>query len=350
MLAIQLTEWGRPPEPREVPVPQPVGEELLLQVTAAGLCRSDLHVMDAAVASFDCPLPLTLGHEVAGTVVATGPDVAPGWIGETVVVHGIWSCGHCRNCARGRENYCLRLRPRTLGAPPPIGNGLGYHGGLAQAMLVPSARHLVRTHGLDPVRSAPLTDAGLTAYHAVQEHAALIDEHAICVVIGIGGLGHLGVQILRDLGAGRIVAVDDRSDARAMALWLGADAAFADVDSARTAVADGADLVIDFVGAPQTTGPATRILAPGGRLTVVGSAGARVEVGKDVGLAAGWEITAPFWGPRTDLVAVVDMVRRGALHVAATAYPLTDGVEIYQRLRDGDITGRAVLVPPPLAG
>ncbi len=349
MLAIQLTEWGRPPELRDVPAPEPAGEELLLQVTAAGLCRSDLHVMDAAAASFDCPLPLTLGHEAAGTVLAAGPDADPTWLGETVVVHGIWSCGHCRNCARGRENYCLRLRPRTTGAPAPIGNGLGYHGGLAQAMLVPSARHLVRTDGLDPAVAAPLTDAGLTAYHAVREHADLIDAHTTCVVIGIGGLGHLGVQILRDMGAGRILAVDNRADAREMALRLGAEAAFPDVDSLRTALTDDADVIIDFAGAPDTAQPAIRLLAPGGRLTVVGSAGARMEVGKHLGLAAGWRVTAPFWGPHADLVAVIDMARRGALHVEATAYPLADGVEIYRHLRAGDITGRAVLIPPPLA-
>ncbi|MGW5515666.1 NAD(P)-dependent alcohol dehydrogenase [Nocardia africana] len=349
MLAVQLTEWGRAPVLRQVPAPEPVGEELVLQVTAAGLCRSDLHVMDSAAASFDCPLPLTLGHEVAGTVLAAGPDAEPGWLGETVVVHGVWSCGHCRNCVRGRENYCLRLRPRATGAPPaPIGNGLGYHGGLAQAMLVPSARHLVRTAGLDPVVAAPLTDAGLTAYHAVHEHADLIDAHATCVVIGVGGLGHLGVQILRDMGAGRILAVDNRADARAMAVRLGAEAAYHDVDSLRAAVTDGADVIIDFAGAPDTAQPATRLLAPGGRLTVVGSAGALIEVGKTVGLAAGWRVTAPFWGPRADLVAVIDMARRGVLHVAATPYPLAEGAEIYRRLRAGDITGRAVLIPPPL--
>lgn len=346
MLAVQLTAWGAEPELREIPVPRPRGEELLVRVTAAGLCRSDLHVMDATADSFDYPLPLTLGHEVAGTVMDAGPAADPGWIGEQVVVHGVWGCGGCRNCLRGRENYCLRLRPRE-GRGAPIGNGLGYPGGLAEAVLVPAARFLVRSAGVDPVLCAPLADAGLTAYHAVREHRDLIDTLSVCVVIGVGGLGHFALQILREFGAGQIVAVDTRADAREMARQLGADAVFADTAAAATALSEGADLILDFAGAPGTVVPAAAALAPGGRLSVVGSAGGRLTAGKDVGLAAGWGVTAPFWGPRADLAAVVDMARRGTLHVTAQTYPLTAAVEVYRRLRSGGITGRAVLVPPP---
>ncbi|HEY5841822.1 MAG TPA: NAD(P)-dependent alcohol dehydrogenase [Mycobacterium sp.] len=346
MLAVQLTEWGSEPRLRDVAVPQPRGEEVLLQVTAAGLCRSDLHVMDASASSYDYPLPLTLGHEVAGTVIDVGPDADRSWLGEAVVVHGVWGCGRCRNCARGRENYCLELRPRG-GRLAPIGNGLGYHGGLAQAMIVASTRFLARTGGLDPIISAPLADAGTTAYHAVRENLDLIDEAAICLVIGVGGLGHLAVQILRALGAGHILTVDNRPETLTLARQLGADAGFADVGSALGALDGGADLILDFVGTPDTMA-AAKALAPGGRLAVVGSAGGRLTVGKHVGLAAGWRVGAPFWGTRSDLQAVVDLAVDGALHVEATTYRLTDAVEVYRRLRSGDITGRAVVVPPPL--
>ncbi|GGK90989.1 NAD(P)-dependent alcohol dehydrogenase [Nocardia jinanensis] len=344
MLAVQLTAWGSEPELREIPTPRPCGEELLVRVEAAGLCRSDLHVMDSAAGGFDYPLPLTLGHEVAGTVIDAGPFADRGWIGESVVVHGIWSCGACRNCARGRENYCLRLRSDGRGVP--IGNGLGHPGGLAQAMIVPAGRFLVRTRGVDPVVCAPLADAGLTAYHAVREHRDLIDSGGVCLVVGVGGLGHLAVQILREFGAGRIIAVDNRPDARTQARRLGADAVFPDIGSATGDLGEGADLIVDFAGAPDTVGPAGSALAPGGRLVVVGSAGGRLEVGKDVGLAMGWGVTAPFWGPRSDLVAVVELARRGVLHVTAQTFPLTEAVEVYRRLRAGGITGRAVLVPP----
>ncbi|MFQ6392802.1 NAD(P)-dependent alcohol dehydrogenase [Nocardia sp. KC 131] len=348
MLAVQLTEWGSEPQLREIAVPEPRGAELLLQVTAAGLCRSDLHVMDATESSFDYPLPLTLGHEVAGTVIDAGPDADHSWLGEAVVVHGIWGCGRCRNCARGRENYCLALRPRADGRLAPIGNGLGFHGGLAQAMVVPSARFLVRTGDLEPAIAAPLADAGSTAYHAVRQHADVIDESAICVVIGVGGLGHLAIQILRHFGAGRVLAIDNRPEKLPVALRLGSDAAFADLASAIPALDGGADLILDFVGASDTMESAAHALAPGGRLAVVGSAGGRLAVGKRIGLAAGWQVDAPFWGARSDLEAVVALTIGGALQVEAVTHPLTDAVDIYRRLRAGTVTGRAVLVPPPL--
>lgn len=344
MLAVQLTAWGSEPELREVPTPRPRGEELLVGVEAAGLCRSDLHVMDSAPGSFDYPLPLTLGHEVAGTVIDTGPSADRRWIGESVVVQGIWSCGGCRNCARGRENYCLRLRSGGRGVP--IGNGLGHPGGLAEAMIVPAARFLVPARGVDPVLCAPLADAGLTAYHAIREYRELIDSGSVCLVVGIGGLGHLAVQILREFGAGRIVAIDNRPAALAQARRLGADAIFPDIGSATAGSAAGADLILDFAGAPDTVGPAGAALAPGGRLVVVGSAGGRLEVGKNVGLAQGWGVTAPFWGPRSDLVAVVELARRGVLHATTQTFPLAEAVEVYRRLRAGAINGRAVLVPP----
>ncbi|WP_040834961.1 NAD(P)-dependent alcohol dehydrogenase [Nocardia brevicatena] len=348
MMAVQLTEWGAEPEVREVPVPRPRGAQVLLRVAAAGLCRSDLHVMDSPAGVFDYPLPLTLGHEVAGTVVEVGPDADPGWLGEPVVVHGIWSCGTCRNCLRERENYCLRTRPRPDGRLVPLGNGLGHHGGLAEAMVVPSARCLVRAGGIDPVDCAPLADAGATAYHAVRGHMDLIDERAVALVVGIGGLGHLAVQILRDLGVRDLVAVDERGEARELAVRLGALAAFDDVAGAVPTVtaAGGADLVLDFAGAPSTVGPAARVLAPGGRLVQVGGAGGRLEVGKDVGLASGWQVAAPFWAARADLAAVVDAARRGALRTTTSTFPLAEAPAVYRALRAGEITGRAVLLPP----
>ncbi|WP_040795981.1 NAD(P)-dependent alcohol dehydrogenase [Nocardia higoensis] len=348
MLAVQLTAWGAEPEVRDVPVPRPTGEQVLLRVTAAGLCRSDLHVMDSPAGRFDYPLPLTLGHEVAGVVAEVGPDADPSWLDQPVVVHGVWSCGECRNCLRERENYCLRLRPGADGRPARIGNGLGHHGGLAEAMLVPSTRFLVPAPDVDPVDCAPLADAGATAFHAVREHRDLLDAHTVVLTIGIGGLGHLAVQILRDFGVTEIVAVDERAEARELAVRLGARAAYPDVASAAAdpAAADGIDLVLDFAGAPGTLGPAAATLAPGGRLVQVGSAGGRVEVGKDVGLPNGWQVSAPFWATRADLRAVVDAARRGVLRSTTATFPLTDAPAVYRALRAGEITGRAVLIPP----
>ncbi|MGZ8178784.1 NAD(P)-dependent alcohol dehydrogenase [Williamsia sp. SKLECPSW1] len=347
MRAVQITDWGAKPVVREVPEPAPSGSEILLRVDAAGLCQSDLHVMDAPPGTFDYPLPVTLGHEVAGTVVAVGPDADASWIDTPVVVHGIWACGHCRNCGRGRENYCLSLLPGTDGRSARIGNGLGHPGGLAERMLVPSDAVLVPTRGLDPVRAAPLADAGLTAYHVISSNSDLLDASTVAVVIGVGGLGHMAVQILRALGVGTVLAVDIHPGRRELARELGADSVSPSVADALTALHRhrGADLVLDFAGAASTVEPGLEILAPGGRLVVVGSAGGRVLVGKDRGLAPGWQVSAPFWGTRDDLAAVVEMARAGDLTAETTTVVLDEVPDAYERLRRGELSGRGVALP-----
>ena len=347
MLAVQLTAWRQSPVVREIPDPVPTGEELLIQVGAAGLCRSDLSVMDSPTDRFDYPLPLTLGHEVAGTVIGTGPEGDRSLIGKSVVVHGIWSCRTCRNCRRGRQNYCLELVPRADGRLSPIGNGLGHHGGLAELMLVPSADVLVPTGSLPAEQAAPLADAGLTAYHAIATHKDLIDSDTVAVVVGIGGLGHLAVQILRAFGVRHIIAVDNRSQGYELALELGAQASHLSLAAAATDIAalGGADLVFDFVGAPATMEPAPALLAPGGRIVVVGTAGGRLTVGKDLGMQNGWQINAPFWGTTADLRDVVALAQAGTLHSEVTRFGFADIPAAYRQLRSGAFAGRGVLVP-----
>ncbi|MCD2147042.1 NAD(P)-dependent alcohol dehydrogenase [Gordonia paraffinivorans] len=347
MLAVQLIDWGRAPEVREIPDPEPTGGELVIDVDAAGLCLSDLHVMDTPSGVFDYPLPLTLGHEVAGTVSAAGPDADASWIGKTVVVHGIWSCGTCRNCARGRENYCLALAREPGGRNPRIGNGLGHPGGLAERLLVPSSDVLVPTAGLDPTVAAPLADAGLTAYHAISSNSDLIDSATVALVIGVGGLGHMAIQILRAMGVGTVFAVDNREQARTLAVSLSADAAYTSVDEAASDIRahGGADIVLDFAGAPATVESASTVLGPGGRLVIVGTAGGRLTVGKDLGLASGWQVRAPFWGTRADLAEVVALAAAGHLTAETVTFDLSEAPSAYERLRRGELPGRAVVLP-----
>lgn len=347
MLAVQLTAWGQPPQVREIPVPEPAEGQLLIKVGAAGLCRSDLHVMDSPAGRFDYPLPLTLGHEVAGTVVGAGPLADHAWIGENVVIHGVWPCGRCRNCRRERENYCLEKVPRGDGRLSPIGNGLGHPGGLAEYLLVPSEAVLVRVGSLSPEQAAPLADAGLTTYHAIRTNSDLIDSDTVALVIGIGGLGHLAVQILLSFGVTDIIAVETRTQTHALALESGARACFATLAEATEAVASlgGADVVFDFVGAQATVEPAPALLAPGGRVVVVGSAGGQLTVGKSLGLVNGWQVRAPFWGTIEDLRQVVELASAGKLHAEVTTFTFDSALEAYDRLRSGDLSGRAVLVP-----
>jgi len=344
MQAMRLIAWGEEPELVEVPVPQPGPGELLLRVDAAGLCHSDLHVIDSG-GGLPYSLPFTLGHEVAGTVAAVGAGVSIDWLGEPAAVHGVWSCGRCRRCRQGRENSCLRLTG-------PVGCGLGYDGGLAEFMLVPSERFLVKAPGVAAEELAPLTDAGLTAYHAVVTNLDVVASEAVALVVGVGGLGHLAIQVLRSLSASTVVAVDPRESARALARRHGADVVVADLalvaaalDGRAVDTEGGIDLVLDFVGSPETLGRAPGLLAPGGRLAVVGSAGGEVVASKGGGLPRDWQLSAPFWGTRADLQAVVAMAARGALVAECETGGLAQAPELYRRLRRGEIRGRAVVVP-----
>jgi propanol-preferring alcohol dehydrogenase len=336
MTALRLEQWGHPPVLREVPVPVPGREGLLLRVTAAGMCHSDLHVMDASAGQLPMRPPFTLGHEVAGTVESVGEHVDTGWIGRPVVVHGVWGCGRCRRCRNGRGNYCLDRGPA-------IGNGLGRDGGLAEFMVVPSTRFLVPADGIDPVQAAPLTDAALTAFHAVRPHLVDLADDAPVLVVGAGGLGHFAVQLLVAHGVAPVV-VDPKPEARALASELGAATTAADL-AELAAGAGRFDLVLDFVGAQSTMDAAISLVAPGGDLVVVGGAGGALSVGKTLGLPQGWSVSAPFWGPREDLEAVVDLARAGRLTAHTETFALSDVLMAYERLRSGEIGGRAVVVP-----
>jgi propanol-preferring alcohol dehydrogenase len=336
MSAYRLLDWGGPAELVEVTVPTPRGRQVLLEVRAVGLCHSDLFVMSCEPGTLPYDLPLTLGHEVAGRVVAVGDAADPSLLGRDGVVHGVWSCGECHNCRRGRDNHCLALDGR-------VGCGLGRDGGLADYVLLPDERHFVAADGVPPSLLAPLADAGLTAYHAIRsERDALVGE-CTALVIGVGGLGHLAVQILRATTTAHVVAVDPRPGARVLAEELGADRTGATVEEAMAE--GGADVVLDFVGSDRTMADGASALVPGGRLVVVGGARGSLVVGKGRALPLGWQVSAPFWGAREDLVAVVELAERGLLRPVVEAVPFADVAQAYERLHDGTVTGRLVVVP-----
>jgi propanol-preferring alcohol dehydrogenase len=337
MQAVRLTAWGTRPQLVEVAVPVPTAGEVLLRVDAAGLCHSDLHVMDATEGTHPYQLPFTLGHEIVGTVVSVGSPADAVLLGGQYAVHGIWSCGRCRMCRTGRDNYCTALAG-------PIGGGLGHDGGLGEYVLVPSSRHLVQADGVDPAALAPLTDAGLTAYHAVRDHLPDL-AGAVVTVVGVGGLGHLAVQFLAQHGTAALIVVDPRAEARELARRLGASLAIADTAELAGVLPDGhADLVVDFVGAKATVATLAS-LAPGGDYVLVGSAGAPLTVGKAVGLNRGWSVSAPFWGPHADLAQVVALAAAGTVRAEVERFTLDEAIDAYERLRAGAVRGRAVVLP-----
>jgi propanol-preferring alcohol dehydrogenase len=356
MRAVRLTRWGGPPVVTEVERPTPRGEEVLVRVEAAGLCGSDLHVISAGPGALPYLTPFTLGHEVAGRVAARGPDATGPRAGERVVVYGPWGCGRCGHCSAGAENYCDR-RSALDAAHTGTGTGLGRDGGLADFLLVPSGRLLLPVGDLDPVQAAPLSDAGLTSYHAVAGIRQALGETgrgvgvgASVVVIGIGGLGHLAVQILRAITSAQVLAVDVRDEAIALAADCGAHfgtvvrADTADVLRKRTGGA-GADAVLDFVGTSATLRLAVDTLRAGGELALVGSGGGELTVRKPGALPPGLRISLPFWGTRPDLEQVVALARSGAVRVETERFALSRAPEAIEMLRSGGVRGRVVLVP-----
>jgi alcohol dehydrogenase, propanol-preferring len=343
MKAIQFAGQGSMPEVVSVADPEPGPGEVLLEVKAAGMCHSDLAVIEDPLI-IGGRLPLVLGHEGAGTVAALGEGVTGVEVGQDMAVYAPWGCGACRNCSRGAENYCTRAQ--ELDIKPP---GLGAPGAMAEYMIVDDVRHLVPVEGLDLVNAAPLTDAGLTPYHAVKRSLGKLVPGSTAVVIGTGGLGHMAVQILRAMSATRVIALDISEEKLELARHIGAHETVLSDEAAAGRVREltgglGADLVLDFVGSQPTVTLAGACAGMCSDVTLVGLGGGQLPVGFGVGPFE-MAVTAPYWGSRDELIEVLALARSGAIGVHVERYPLDEAPRTYQRLHDNEIAGRAVIVP-----
>ncbi|MFE4247908.1 NAD(P)-dependent alcohol dehydrogenase [Streptomyces sp. NPDC056910] len=344
MKAVQYRTVGAAPEVVQIPVPAPGPGQVLLRMTAAGVCHSDIAVMSWPADQLGFPLPLTLGHEGVGTVAAVGDGVVAVEVGDAVAVYGPWGCGTCAKCAEGKENYCLRAK--ELGIYPP---GLGAPGAMAEYMVVDSPRHLVPLGALDPVQAVPLTDAGLTPYHAIKRSLPKLVPGSTAVVIGTGGLGHVAIQLLRALSPAWVIALDVNEEKLALAREVGAHEAILS-DSESVAVVreltggKGAEAVFDFVGATPTVATAGGCVAVEGDLTIVGLGGGSLAVGFGTTPYEA-SVTAPYWGSRSELMEVLDLARSGVISVHVETYGIDDAPTAYQRLHDGIVRGRAVILP-----
>lgn len=340
MKALQYTSIGTPPEIREVPTPEPSAGEVLVRITAAGVCHSDEYLMSLPAEEFHFALPLTLGHEGAGIVAGFAGAGLGLKEGDAVAVYGAWGCGSCRVCATGAENYC--------GAQTPW-PGFDVPGFMAEYALVPSARHLVPLGDLDPVRNVPLTDAGLTPYHAIKPSLRKLVPGSTAVVIGAGGLGHLAIQMLRALSPAQVIALDISEAKLAFAREVGAHAAFLSDPSSIEAIRDltggrGADAVFNFVGIQVAADLAARLAGRVSDIVMVGLGPGAIRASVDT-LPGGTTIRAPVWGTRSELIEVLELARSGAIRVETERFSLDDGARAYERLHAGTLRGRAVLVP-----
>lgn len=344
MRAFQLVAWQQPPELREVPVPEPAAGEVLIKVAGAGACHSDLHLMEWEPGLMAFDPPFTLGHENAGWVERVGAGVHGVQVGEPVIVYGPWGCGRCVACRRSSENYCERQAEIAV-----MGGGLGRDGGMAEYMLVPAERLLLPLGDLDPREAAPLTDAALTPYHAIKRSLHKLVPGSSTVVIGAGGLGHMAIQLLSALVPTRIVAVDVSPEKLALAREVGADVAVQAGEDAAAQVREatrgrGAELVLDLVGSDDTIALGAQVGRFEGDLALVGLAGGTFPLSF---FSQPYEqaVATTYWGSAIELHEVLELARGGHIHAHVERFELDRVAEAYDRLRRGEIDGRAVVCP-----
>ena len=311
---------------------------MLVRVGGAGVCATDLHAIEGLMEPAGLVPPVVLGHENAGWVEAVGDLVQTVSPGDAVILFAPYSCGLCVPCRRGHDMHCERHEF----------TGLTVDGGFADYVLVSERSILKLPDGVDPAEAAPHADAGITAYHAVKKVIHLLGPGSTAVVIGVGGVGHVGLQLLRVLGSGAVLAVDTDERRLRLATELGCDEAIGGGDVAG-AVREhtngrGADLVLDFVGTDQTHADGMAMLARLGTYSMVGFGG-MLSVPSVAMVSQEQTAMANLVGSWTDLWDVLQLHARGALTLKTETYPLDDVNDVLSKLREGDITGRAVLVP-----
>lgn len=350
MKSLQLCRCGEPLEFREIANPKPTGTEVLLKVLAAGVCHSDLHIWDGyydlgggktlKLTERGVKLPLTMGHENVGEVVALGPQARGVKIGDKRLVFPWIGCGSCGVCKRGEEQLCAT--PRFL--------GVFRDGGYSTHMLVPHARYLVNYGKMKPELAAPLACSGLTAYGALKKLGAIIKTEPV-VVIGAGGLGLICISILKAMGGKGAIVVDIDLAKREAAKRAGAlaviDGKAVDALAQVKAAAGGATWsVIDFVGSGATAKLAFDSLAKGGKLIIVGLFGGEMTLPVPYLPMRAATVQGSYTGSLGELKELVKVVRRIPLPLVPTATTgLENGQKILDNLKANKVIGRVVLKP-----
>jgi NAD+-dependent secondary alcohol dehydrogenase Adh1 len=339
MKAALLAEYDKPLELIDRPVPEPQrANDVLVKILGAGVCATDLHAIEGLMEPAGLVPPVVLGHENAGRVEAVGDLVLGVQPGDEVLIYPPQSCGVCVPCRRAQDMHCERHEFV----------GLTVDGGFAEYVVVPERNLVKLPDGVDPVLSAPHADAGITAYHAVKRVAPLALPGSTAVAIGIGGVGHIAVQLLRELGSADVIAIDPQPERQRLATELGADDALG-VDGALDAVREitdghGADIVLDFVGSDQTHADGMAMLAKQGTYSMIGFGGT-LSVPSVAMVSQEQTARASLVGSWIDLWEVVQLHARRRITLKTETHPLDDVNEVLGRLRDGDIMGRAVLLP-----
>jgi propanol-preferring alcohol dehydrogenase len=347
ILSARIHEYQKPLVVESVQMPRPRGEGVVVKVGGAGLCHSDLHLINGEWRdAIPLALPKTPGHEVAGTVEEIGDSVPKGICerGDLVAVFGGWGCGSCLACKRGDEQMCPAAKWPGLSQ---------YDGGFSQYIAVPSYRFLIKVEDtkLKAEEIAPLTDAGLTPYRAIRKFRHLLVPGTTIAVVGIGGLGSYGIQYAKLLAPNSTTIAIDRSDKKLrFAKDLGAEHAIRLSESTRKEVMEitqgrGVDIIVDCVGAENTTSMSVNLLAKGGALAIVGLFGSKVQLPLMPTVLNEYEVTGSLWGNYNELREVIELAKQGKLKHMLQTFQLEEVNDAIDLLRNGQITGRAVITP-----
>jgi len=346
MKAFRLVEYGKPGQYCEVPKPSPKAGEVLIRMKAAGLCRSDLDMVDSLPGSDPyasaVDAPYTLGHENAGVIAELGEGVTGLKIGEGVAVRHMPHCSYCEFCIRGVEQHCETYQRGAI----EITRGTGWDGGLAEFMICPRDQ-LVSIGDHDPLMYAPLMDAGVTAYHAVGTVKDRLRPGTSAIVLGVGGLGSYALQFLKLQTQATLYAVDVNEARLQVAKELGAAKTFLAGPKAAQEILDttngkGVDGILDFVGSNESLDVAMKISRPQGRVVLVGMEMGSVPVGWNK-IATSCEFAISLGSTRRDLEEVCLLASQGKLRTDVQRFPFDKIPEAYDALRKGTLTGRAVI-------
>jgi propanol-preferring alcohol dehydrogenase len=350
---MRLQSYGSPLRMEEVERPE-AGLGAVVRVEAAGVCHTDLHIASGSynlgegrqltMSERGIRLPLTLGHEISGTVVDPGATGSTAFRrGDRVVVYPWLGCGTCRKCAAGFENLC-EVKPASL--------GIFRDGGYAEFVRVPDTRYLVDASGLEPGQAATMACSGLTAFSALKKCELADDD--LLVITGAGGLGTTALQLAKKTRA-RVGVLDVVPSKLEVASELGADFTLDTSSMGRDDVVEGikrrnggrgADAVLDFVGSPTTTRTGFEMLTKQGRLIVVGLFGGAGSFSLPLFPLRGAQVRGSFTGTLPELAELVGMARSGGFRqVISAEYALGGANDALSELGEGRISGRAVLRP-----
>lgn len=350
MRSYQVIEWGQPLELREQPTPTPQGTEVLLRITASGICHSDIHIADgyfdlgegrkAELAKLGAKLPLTLGHEIVGVVEALGPDAGGVAVGDERVAFPWIGCHQCPVCEHEREQWCLS--PRFLGARVA--------GGYSDHVVVPHPRYLIDYQGVPPEHACTFACAGLTAYGALKKMGDLREDDSV-VLIGAGGVGLSALYLAPSVTRARLIVADVDPGKRAVAREAGAHETIANsspdaLKQIQELTGGGARAAIDFVGAPATARLGLDALRKGGRLIVVGLYGGALTAPLPLIPQKSLTIQGSYVGSLEEMQEVMALGRAGKVApLPLDIRPLDEAPKALDDLRAGRVRGRVILKP-----